>query len=237
LKTLLELQELDLRIHACRKREQEIPKQKSKFDTRRLRLAEELTKGEEQIKRLQVEQGTLQTEIDKNLEQAKKWEGQLATVKKNDEYQALLHEISGVKRKNDELEERVIALEYEIDEAKGRLAEDKARIAEESKAIEAECAAIDKELEEAKAERKQLEESRTQHTSACNPGLLSKYERILKRHAGSRVAVPLVNGVCTGCHMSARAQIVNEILEGKIHACAHCGRLLYDKDALTQAPL
>jgi len=236
LKTLLELQDLDLRIHACRKREQEIPKQKSKFDTRRQRLAEELAKAEERIKQLQVEQGSLQTEIDKNLDQAKKWETQLSSVKKNEEYQALLHEISGVKRKNDEIEERVIALEYEIDEAKEKLADDKARIAEETAAIETECTAIDKELEEAKVERKQLEVERKDFREGCDPSLLSKYERILRRHAGTRVIVPLVNGVCTGCHMSARAQVVNEILEGKVHACAHCSRLLYDKEALAQVP-
>lgn len=234
LKTLLDLQDLDLRIHACQKREQEIPKQKSKFDTRRQRLAEELTASEEQVKRLQVEQGTLQTEIDKNLEQAKKWEGQLATVKKNDEYQALLHEIAGLKRKNDEIEEKVIALEYEIEEAKGKLADDKQRIAEETQSIEDECKQIDQELEEAKTERKQLEEQRQAMLAQCDPSMLSKYERILRRHAGTRVIVPLVNGVCTGCHMSARAQVVNEILEGKVHACAHCGRLLYDKEALAQ---
>ena len=235
MKTLLELQGLDLRIHACRKREQEIPKQKSKFETRRQRLSEELSAGEERVKHLQVEQGNLQTEIDKNLEQAKKWETQLSAVKKNDEYQALLHEIAGLKRKNDEIEERVIALEYAIEEAKQHLAEDKQRIAEETKAIETECAAIDKELQEAKAERTELEKERNSFKDQCDPGMLSKYDRIHKRHVGTRVIVPLVNGVCTGCHMAARAQVVNEILEGKIHPCAHCGRLLYDDEALTAA--
>jgi predicted nucleic acid-binding Zn-ribbon protein len=235
LKTLLELQGLDLRIHACQKREQEIPKQKSKFDTRRQRLQEELSAGEERIKHLQVEQGNLQTEIDRNLEQARKWEGQLASVKKNEEYQALLHEIAAVKRKNDDIEERVIALEYEIEEAKGKLADDKKRVADEVATIEEECKAIDKELEEAKAERTHLVEERKNLQASCDPPMLGKYERILKRHAGTRVIVPLINGVCTGCHMAARAQVVNEILEGKVHACAHCGRLLYDEDAIAAA--
>lgn len=232
LKNLLELQDLDLQIHACKKRELEIPAQKKKFDKRRQQLDEEISAAQERIKQLQVEQGSLQTEIDKNREQARKYEGQLASVKKNEEYQALLHEIAAVKRKNDEIEERVIALEYEIDEAKDALAANTERAKEEHGRIEKECAAIDKELAEATAERKELEAKREPMRAACEPSMLSKYDRIQRKHAGNRAVVPLVNGVCTGCHMAARAQVVNEILEGKIHSCAHCHRLLYDKVAV-----
>ena len=40
--------------------------------------------------------------------------------------------------------------------------------------------------------------------------------------------MPLNDEVCGGCHMAIRAQMANEILGGeKIHACSHCGRLLY----------
>jgi len=40
--------------------------------------------------------------------------------------------------------------------------------------------------------------------------------------------VPLNDETCGGCFMAIRPQIVNEILaNNKIHACQHCGRLLY----------
>jgi predicted nucleic acid-binding Zn-ribbon protein len=34
--------------------------------------------------------------------------------------------------------------------------------------------------------------------------------------------------------MTITPQIVNEIMAGKVHTCAHCGRLLFHKDNFPQ---
>ncbi len=62
--------------------------------------------------------------------------------------------------------------------------------------------------------------------------MLSKYNRIRRKHTVGRAAVALNGQTCTGCHMTVMPQIVNEVLEGKTHICPFCNRLLYSSEAL-----
>ena len=227
MKTLLPLQELDLKIEKCRFREVEIPKQKGKFDVQKKRLAAELEERERELTKLQLEQRECESEVALKQEQIGKYEQQLLGVKKNEEYQALLHEIDLQKKQIAQKEERIISVLVEIDAGKERLAEDKKRIESERKVIDAECAEIDQELAEAVAARTELQTRRAALESQVDPVLLAKYKRIRANKKSGPAVVPLSGSTCTGCHMAVTAQIVNEILAEQIRSCAHCGRLLY----------
>ncbi len=227
MKNLLPLQELDLKIEACRLRELEIPKQKSKFDVQKKRLAAELDERDKASKALQLEQKECEKDIEQKQAQILKYKNQLNTVKKNEEYQALLHEIDMIEKQIGVKEERILVLMDEIDAAKMRLSEDKKRIDLELKQITAHCAEIDAELSEAEKSRKELETQREPILAAADPALVSKYNRIRAAKKTGAAIVPMNGNTCSGCNMSVTAQAVNEILGGKVHACAHCGRLLY----------
>ena len=234
LKTLLRLQDLDVQIEACRDREQEIPKQKNKFNVQRQRLQEEINEREQVYKGLQVEQRTCESEIEQLQGQVAKYQDQLLKVKKNDEYQALTHEIDGLKKQMGAKEERIIALMLEIDTAKARLDEDKQRISDELAEIDRECSAIDIELEEAIASRHQLEAQRTPLEEQVDAKLRRLYDRIRTKRPGSRAVVSLRGEFCSGCNMKVLPQVVNEVLAGELHTCNHCGRILYDGETLDQ---
>lgn len=228
---LLKLQELDARLHECHAREREIPKQKVKFLTVRDRLTAELKEREQHVKNLELEQRTCEKDIDQKKEQILKYQQQLNSVKKNEEYSALLHEIDGVKKSIGQKEERIIAIMLEMDEAKARLDEDRKRIAEEQKGLDKQCTEIDAELSEAVGRRKVLEAERPKIAEGVPADMMSKYERLRKKFPSGDILVPMKDEVCTGCNMHLRPQIVNEILQGhKIHGCQHCGRLLFHPD-------
>jgi uncharacterized protein len=228
LRALLELQELDLRIEALRAREEEIPKQKGKFEIHKKRLAAELAEREKVCKQLGVEQHECETDIEQMQAQIRKYDQQLMAVKKNEEYQALSHEIDVLKKQIGLKEERLLTLMVEVDEAKARLEEDRKRIAGELKSIEQQCAAIDAELGEAVRERKSTEAQRAPIVAQVDPQLLSRYTRIRQSKKLGAALVALNDEVCAGCHVHVTPQIANEVLAGKkIHACANCGRLLY----------
>ncbi len=237
MKTLLALQDLDLKIERCKRREKEIPLQKKKYEIHKVRLADELRESEERCKTLAVEQRECEGDIEQKQEQVKKYDGQLLAVKKNEEYQALLHEIDTVKKQIALKEERIITLMVEADEAKAHLEEDKQRIEAERAEIERECGRIDEELQQAIAERKELEAQRAPLIENIDPQLLSRYRRIRKAKKEGKAVVPLENEACSGCHMRVTPQMVNEILAGeKTHACSHCGRLLYEPGNFHEAP-
>jgi hypothetical protein len=229
LNTLLRLQDLDLQIEALKARELEIPKQKSKFDIRRKRLAEELVEREKGYKALQIEQKECEVEIDQRQAQVKKYDQQLFAVKKNDEYLALLHEIDMLKKQIALKEERVIAIMLEFDDAKARLDEDRKRIDAELKEIGRQCSLIDAELTEAMRERERLEAERGPLAARVKPELLNRYKRIRASKGTGPAVVPLTGEACSGCHMRVPPQIVNELLgASQQHICNYCGRMLYD---------
>lgn len=238
MKTLLQLQALDLKIEALKGREREIPKQKEKFEIRKKRLMEELSQSEQRCKTLQVEQRECEVDIQQKEAQIKKYDMQLLGVKKNEEYQALLHEMDTLKKQNSLKEERVIALMLEIDEAKAHLEEDKKRIAAGMKELDAQIAKVDEELAATEAERKGLEGQREPLLKNIDEEMLLRYARIRSSKKTGAAVVPLRGESCSGCHMRVTAQIINEIMAGnKLHACHHCGRLLYHADNFEDAPL
>lgn len=236
LRVLLQLQELDQKIATCRRREVEIPKQKSKFDTYRERLKAELEQCEANVKRLALEQKTAEGDIQEKQAQILKYQAQLNSVKKNEEYQALLHEIDALKKQIGLHEERIIQLMMDADTAKERLEVDRKRIAEEVKGVDEQSAEVDQELAEAIKHREELEGQRGPLLERADPDLLRRYQRISESKSNGKAIVPLNGEVCGGCHMHERAQIVNEVLAGeRIHACQHCGRLLYNAELVGDA--
>lgn len=225
---MLKLQDLDLKIEKLRLRETEIPKQKRKYDIHKKRLEDELANSESKLKNLVMEQRDCEGEIAVKQEDIRRKETQLLAVKKNEEYQALLHEIEMLKKQIGVKEERIITIMMELDEAKTCLEEDKKRIGAEQAEIAAECAKIDEELSVAVAERKALEEKRAPLIAEIDPSMLRQYERIRRAKKTGPAIVPMHGESCSGCFMSITAQNVNEILAGdKFLPCHHCGRLVY----------
>ena len=231
LRTLLRLQELDLRIELLAARELEIPKQKGKFEIHRERLTAELEERRKVCHDLKLEQREVEGEIDQMQTHVDKYETQLYAVRKNEEYQALLHEIDMLKKQVGLKEERIITIMMGLDDAQARLEEDKNRIEGELREIDAQCDEVDSELDEAIAERKGIESQCEPLKEQVAPDLLRRYKRVRKNKETGAVVVPLNDEVCSGCNMAIPAQIVNEVLAGeKTHACVHCGRILYYRE-------
>jgi predicted nucleic acid-binding Zn-ribbon protein len=231
--SLIRLQNIDLDIEAHLNREKEIPKQKEKFEIHRTRLAKELEESEKKCTSLILEQRDCEGEIEQKQADIHKKDTQLLAVKKNEEYQALLHEMELLKKQISVKEERIITIMLESDEAKEHFEEDKKRIALEQQEIESQCNTIDEELSAAVLHRKKLQSEREPLAKEIDPLLLLRYLRVRKAKKIGAALVPLTGESCSGCHMMVTAQVVNEILAGdRAHACSHCGRLLYNADSV-----
>ena len=172
MKTLLQIQALDLRIENCKRREIEIPKQKDKFNVHKNQLAAELKEAEERCTAIELLQREAESANEQKQAQIIKYEQQLMGVKKNEEYQALLHEIDALKKQISQNEEKILQSMEDLEEAQARLNEDKTRIATEQTRIDEQCAEIDTELEEAIAARKELEEERVPLTATADSELM-----------------------------------------------------------------
>jgi predicted nucleic acid-binding Zn-ribbon protein len=172
------------------------------------------------LKRLELDAGTRQTTI-------QRLKTQQFETRKNEEYQALGHEITRYQKEVDDLETRELELMEEMD---GHRAAQKSATAalEKSRAlIDEELAAIQSRRERLEAERAEVAAARVQLATDVPEAILPLYERLMKTKAGLAI-VPLHDGKCGGCHMKLIASTVVAVQNGMdMTRCEDCGRILY----------
>ena len=185
---------------------------------------------------LQRERRDLEREAGALSEQERRFQGQLAGVKKNDEYQALLHEIAVVKQKRSDLETGILMkLEDEEALAASQPALEQALVAAEAHA-RATAAAVDAEEAAHRAQVAALDARRAEALEGLSPAVRSRYERIRASREG-RAVVPIVKGACGGCFRGQPPQVLQEARRGdRLLQCDGCGRLLIQPPEATPTP-
>ncbi len=227
LKTLLELQELDLKIKAHEeekagiRRSLEELNEKIKAEEETLaRLREEGKKETVQIKERELEAEEKRIQIDK-------YEKQLFQIKNNREYQALLDEIRGLKADIENIEDAALEVMEELEANRAGLKAEEERLSRDREKLRAreeeavrEIARIDAGIERLSSERQTL-------IPGVGQELFGKYCRI-RDHKPGRALVPVVSQVCQGCDMRLTAQVNNDLYkEDCVLYCENCGRLIY----------
>lgn len=153
---------------------------------------------------------------------------QQSEVKKNDEYQALTHQIEQTEVEISELEELEIELMLEIDVAK--------------EAFEAEKASIELRIEVQRKEISLLvereahltvsaDEARTE-VEASRDGLdwtyLEQYDRVKKMVKRAPYLAQIVDHKCGGCHLRVSNEVSRAARDaGEPHFCDQCARMVY----------
>jgi len=193
------------------------------------RLAAERHRLEDHKRRvgdLQLRRRQLEKDIEALVAEERKFQSQLPLVKKNEEYTALLHEITGAKgRRSDRETDLLVLMEQEealnsekpvieralqVTESDG--AQRAAKIAAEESAERAQVAEVE-------AERAGLLARLPQATR-------SRYERIRTSKEG-RAVVAILKGACGGCFRGQPPQVIQEARRGdRLLTCDGCGRLL-----------
>ena len=162
-------------------------------------------------------------------ERARKYRAQSASVKTNEAYKALQHEIANAEAEAAQAEDRVLGQMMAIEEAEGRtrhfeadLKEAERGIAEEKKLIEAQYGDEKKKLEAALASRELL-------AKKVPEDLLELYTRISRRLPGS-VLAEVRDHQCKGCGMRVlphTIQLLKNDVDKEVFRCETCGRILY----------
>lgn len=227
LKTVIELQRVDLRIAELTSQIESLPTQ---IQTLESNLSDFLKAHEDRKLRLaanQKERKELESEIQVIKEKISKHKDQLYEVKTNEQYRAMLKEIEGEEGKIRKIEDHVLEKMIEaeeiqklVKEAAARLEGEKARVAAETQRLRSLREADEKERESALGQRRDL-------ATALSKPLLETYERVRKGRHG--VAVTEVrDGSCAACNVRLRPQIYNEVRTNEtVISCESCSRILY----------
>jgi predicted nucleic acid-binding Zn-ribbon protein len=227
LTSLIALQALDTAADAARKRIGEMPAQekaldKTIADARAVVDAVKARLTENETSRRALEKETAL--IDGRMA---KFEDHKASVKTNQEFHALNHEIEVAQASKATLDDQVLELMSAAEdlvaqrkEAEATLAAVTAEADKQRGVLRAERATLDAELARLTGERKAA-------TPSIPAPALAKYEQILKNRKGVAVSA-MVNGICTGCHVRLRPNVEQQVRKGDaLTQCDNCQRILH----------
>ena len=227
LKALLHLQSLDVQARDLRRRKEE---REGVIAALQEEIREEEKAAAEERARVLKERSKIK-EIDLQIDDKKgkiaKYEQQLVQIKNNKEYQALLHEIEGLKADIRMLEDKDLEVMEEEEKEAQRLEEEKLKIRKSQERLDSAEAAAREEFRRIEAELAAVAESRKGVEAILDGDLHNKYDRIF-RNKPRLAVVAVVKGSCQGCNMQLTPQILNDLQKDeRILYCENCGRLIY----------
>ena len=227
IRPLLVLQDRDRRLLALGKELERLPAEEQRAKAKLsgdeaavTKAHDELRHNELDLKKLELDAATRRTSV-------QRIKVQQFETRKNDEYQALAHEVTryekeidGLETRELELMERADALRSTLALAEQALAKTKSLVREDLDALTERRSHLETEISELRSERASL--------AADIPEVpLALYERLLKSKGGLAVA-PMQDGRCGGCHMKLIASTVIKVQSGKeLAQCEDCARILY----------
>lgn len=227
LEKLLVLQDRDAHRALLEKQLDAVPREREAAERKIAGHRAAIEAAHHRVRELELKRSRLEQEIASVEEQVRKYRNQQIQVKKNEEYQALTHEIAATEAKVSELEEAEIETLYDLDAVRAQTAGE----------IESETAAIafeEKQLVRMAEREAQLKvELGTARAAveAARVEVPAKSIRVYDRLASS-LALPVIVALegqkCTGCHLRVSAGVDAEVRGGaELTACDNCTRILY----------
>ncbi len=225
--SLLILQDRDMNLQRIERELASLPDERASTQKKIDDLKAEIEAGRQAVKELEVKGKLIETEISEFEEQALKYKNQQLLVKKNEEYQALTHEIESTQAKISELEEKEIELLYELDEARKTQAQDEAACQEKIQVETRFLARLDEKEANLNGEIDAARKSLAEVEDGLAKPMLSVYRRV-SRGLKFPIIVGLTDAKCQGCHMRVSSSVEVEVMKGnEITTCDNCGRMLF----------
>ncbi|WP_367873901.1 zinc ribbon domain-containing protein [Luteolibacter sp. Populi] len=230
IQALLLLQDRDKRLRGMIEDLERIPKDETRAKERLAgdqaavkNARDTLMANEVDIKKVELDAATRRTTI-------LRLKTQQFETRKNDEYQALGHEIVRYDKDVDLLETKELELMEKADALRTALAAAEQALAKTKQRVDEELAMLAERRKRVEGEAADLRLERERLAAAVPEEQLPLYERLLKNKNGIAV-VPAIGGKCSGCHIKLVTSTmvrVNSGLDGV--QCESCGRLLYGED-------
>ena len=232
LKQLIRLQTIDLAIQELRARIDRFPGISKALDEKLRSAKAGLEFAKEKAKSNQGNRKKLEGEISSAESKISKYRDQMMSVKTNDEYRALQHEIDHAQNAIRKTEDDILNLMLEAESSQSEIKAAESHLKEDQQKVDHERIKLTDEnhrdlsaLESYLKERKEIEAS-------ISSELLPRYERVRKARGGIAVAAAR-NEVCEICQVRIRPQVYQEIRRNdQIIACDACQRILYDPENL-----
>jgi len=182
----------------------------------------------QKARQLEVDRKKLELDAGTRTESISRLKTQQYQTRKNDEFQALGHEIERYENEIRKIEDEELELMVQADKVKIDLAEEEKKAAGVKESIARQTADLDEKSKALESRLADLTRERGELAEKIDEDLLGLFEGLFKSK-GDAAVVAIEHGVCTGCHMKVTSATAASARAGKeIVSCENCGRILYE---------
>jgi len=228
LEQLLVLQDRQQKIKQIQTEVETVPLQKKSLEAQLAASVAGVEVLKQKARRVEMDRKKLELDVGTRTESISRLKTQQYQTRKNDEFQAIGHEIERYENEIRKIEDEELELMIEADKLKADLGVEEKKAATVKESIARQTADLDAKSKTLESRLEELTKERAEIAGKIDEDLLGRFERLFKSK-GDAVVVPLEHEVCTGCHMKVTTQTAHRAKAGKeIVSCENCGRILYD---------
>src|SRR5580698_4512158 len=232
---LIDLQAIDLKIVGLRAQLDAFPKQIMALDHKLTDARAAVASAKEAQVNSLKERKKFELDVDQWKERARKYRDQSGSVKTNEAYKALQHEIANAEAEVSKAEDLQLELMMGSEEIDGRVRHADADLKEAEKSVSLDRKDVEVQYS---AKKKELAAAQTEREKAVVPipdDMLVLYDRIAKRHNGHALA-QVKDGQCKGCGLRVLPHTLQLLTQDhddeEIFRCESCGLILYSLEPL-----
>jgi uncharacterized protein len=228
LEQLLILQDRQQKIRQIQTEIETVPLRRKSLEAQLAASASAVDVLKHQTRQIEVDRKKLELDVGVRTESIARLKTQQYQTRKNDEFQALGHEIERYENEIGKIEDEELELMVQADKVKIDLAEEEKKAAGVKESVTRQTADLDEKSKALQSRLEELTRERADLAGKIDEDLLGLFERLFKSK-GDAAVVAIEHGVCTGCHMKVTSATAASARAGKeIVSCENCGRILYE---------
>src|SRR6266480_961356 len=184
----------------------------------------------QKARKVEMDRKKLELDVGTRTETIARLKTQQYQTRKNDEFQAIGHEIERYENEIRKIEDEELELMVLADKVKADLADEEKKAAAAQASITRQTADLDEKSKALDSQLQGLTRERSELAGKIDEDLLGRFERLFKSK-GDAAVVAIEHGVCTGCHMKVTTATASQVRAGReMISCENCGRILYDPE-------
>jgi uncharacterized protein len=227
LEQLLILQDRQQKIRQIENEIKTLPLQRKNLESQQAASAAGVETLKQRSRQVEVDRKKLELDVGTRNDSIAKLRTQQYQTRKNDEFQAMGHEIERYENEIKKIEDEELELMVQADKLKAEFGEEEKKAAQTKESVSRQLVDLEEKSKTLETRLQELMKERADLATKIDEDLLERFNRLFESK-GDAAIVALEHNVCTGCHMKVTTATVMHAKAGKeIVSCEQCGRILY----------